>query len=188
MFRNRFRFTLVLIPLLVAGLLLAPVKPARANPVVGLVAGAAVVYVVLGATGERWYDAEHSRIDFSLSQIDDQMSRLESDCDSARHARSRGDLYDRLDQLRSQLEADPENDAFIGKLDAIRGMPRGEEAYYVALMEKTYDYVGYPFPGNRYYVKRASVLAANPCGLPTFASLGNEPAAPSGAGVMSLMP
>lgn len=189
MLRSRVRIFPLLTPLLVAALLLAPVKPARANPVVGVVAGVAVVYAVLGTAGNRVYDSEHSHIDFSLAQIDDEMSRIESDCDSAQHARSRGNLYDRLDQLRAQLKTDPQNSAFLGRLDALRKLPHGEEAYYVALMEKTYDYVGYPFAGNRYYVKRASVLDANPCRLPTVASLtADSTAPPSGPSVTALMP
>ena len=188
MSRRRAASSFVLVPLLVSGLIVGSVKQSHANPVVGLVAGAAIVYVVLGSTGERMYDAQHARIDFSLSQVDDEMARLESDCDSARHARSHAALYDRLDELRSQLQSDPQNEAFLGELDSLRALPRGEEAYYVALMEKAYDYVGYPFAGNRYYVKRASVQEKNPCALPTFASLEEAPAAPSGPTVTSLMP
>jgi hypothetical protein len=61
-------------------------------------------------------------------------------------------------------------------------MPRGEEAYYVALMERAYDYVGYPFDGNRYYVDRSRVLAKNPCQLPTLAALERSiPASAEGA-------
>lgn len=188
MSRSRNLSSFVLTPLVAAGLIFGAVKQSQANPVVGLVAGAAIVYVVLGSTGDRMYDAQHARIDFSLSQVDDEMARLESDCDSARHARSHVALYDRLDQLRSRLQEDPQNEAFLGRLDSLRAQPHGEEAYYVALMEKAYDYVGYPFAGNRYYVKRASVQRANPCGLPTFAALETAPAAPSGRSLTSLMP
>jgi hypothetical protein len=181
------RFSTTIIPLLTASLLCTWQTPAAANPVVGVVAGVAAVYIAFGAAGQGSFDAEHGRIEFSLAQVDDEMSRLESDCIPAAKLRTRGDLYDRLDRLRDSLQDDPKHDATLSQLDRVRQMPHGEEAYYVALMEQVYDYVGYPFDGNRYYVDRSGVRAKNPCQLPTLASV--ESAAPdSAAGAVGAMP
>ncbi|HZR82989.1 MAG TPA: hypothetical protein VFD92_17975 [Candidatus Binatia bacterium] len=158
-----FRF---LTALVMAAAALAPAQPAGANPVVGVVAGAALAYAVLGATAQHRDDASHGRIEFSLSDIDQHMSWIEQSCDSVEDLRPRGDLYDRLDDLRVALDADPAAQGAVRNLDRLRALPHGEEAYYVALMERAYDYVGYPFRNNRYYAARDRVVAANPCHLP----------------------